>query len=250
MVWLPSCESGNRNTTRKQQVARRLVTHTPADNGRTPKSRRRVLRLSVAVVFLLGIILGGGFMLFADNVTQRSGPAQQNADAIVALTGTPQRIQEAAQLLAKGRGQRMLVSGVNPQATSEEVRRMTALSANRFDCCVDLGYEAKDTIGNADEARAWVDAHKFRSIIVVTSDYHMPRSLAEFGRAMPDVTLIPHPVASRLQRGHAWWKNPVSVRILAAEYAKFLPSAVRFAMVKLARAVETRIATAAPASSS
>ncbi len=188
-------------------------------------------------------MFGVGFLLFVDAVKRDTDTSHLKADAIVALTGTQQRIREAAKLLADGSGRRLLVSGVNPQATGEELRRLTLLDQRLFDCCVDLGYEARDTIGNAEEARAWVDAHRFTSIIIVTSDYHVPRSLAEFGRLMPDVRIIPFAVPSGPRPGSAWWKSPGTIRVLAAEYVKFLPSAIRFALVRLARAFETTTAS-------
>jgi uncharacterized SAM-binding protein YcdF (DUF218 family) len=201
--------------------------------------------LSIAAGVVFAVLLGVGFMLFAEAATQHAALPREKADGIVVLTGTHQRIHEAARLLASGYGGRLLVSGVNPQATGEELRRIVRLDQRLFSCCVDLGYEAKDTIGNAEETRTWVDAHGYASVIVVTSDFHMPRSLAELGRAMPDVRLVPHPVPSRSPRGKAWWRNPSTLRVLAAEYVKFLPAAARYAAARLVRVFETRTATAA-----
>jgi len=191
------------------------------------------------------VLLGAGFVVFANAVVSETVPSPKKADGIVALTGTQQRISAAADLLARGLAKRLLVTGVNRQATSEEVRRLTKLEQRQFDCCVDLGYEAQNTIGNAEETLAWVREHGFSSLIVVTSSYHMPRSLVELGRVMPGVELIPYPVASGHFRDGLWWTKPVVLRLLVAEYLKFLPSAARYAVVRLVDSLDTRaVATA------
>ena len=75
-------------------------------------------------------------------------------------------------------------------------------------------------------------ASGLRTLIVVTSGYHMPRSLAELAIAMPDVELIAHPVVAKAARQRAWWLQPGLVRLLATEYAKFLPVAARYAVAR------------------
>jgi len=195
---------------------------------------RRKWRFWIGTGLIALAALGIGFVVFANAVLSEAPVSQPHkADGIVALTGTQQRISVAAELLARGLAKRLLVTGVNRQATGEEIRRLTQLDQRLFDCCVDLGYEAQNTIGNAEETRAWVQQHGFTSLIVVTSSYHMPRTLVELGRVMPDVELIPYPVAFGQARDGAWWTNPALVRLLVAEYLKFLPSAARYALARL-----------------
>jgi len=195
---------------------------------------RRKWRFWIGTGLIALAALGIGFVVFANAVLSEAPASQPHkADGIVALTGTQQRISVAAELLARGLAKRLLVTGVNRKATGEEIRRLTQLDQRLFDCCVDLGYEAQNTIGNAEETRAWVQQHGFTSLIVVTSSYHMPRSLVELGRVMPDVELIPYPVAFGQARDGAWWTNPALVRLLVAEYLKFLPSAARYALARL-----------------
>jgi uncharacterized SAM-binding protein YcdF (DUF218 family) len=195
---------------------------------------RRKWRFWIGTGLIALAALGIGFVVFANAVLSEAPVSPPHkADGIVALTGTQQRISVAADLLARGLAKRLLVTGVNRQATGEEIRRLTQLDQRLFDCCVDLGYEAQNTIGNAEETRAWVQQHGFTSLIVVTSSYHMPRSLVELGRVMPDVELIPYPVAFGQARDGAWWTNPALVRLLVAEYLKFLPSAARYALARL-----------------
>lgn len=200
---------------------------------------------------LMALVAVLGFVMFAEAATRQLVSTPAKADGIVALTGAQERISAAAELLADGRGRRLLVTGVNRQATKSEIRRLTRLGKGLFECCVDLGYEAQDTIGNAEEARAWVKANSFSSLIIVTSSYHMPRSLAELGRVMPEVRLIPFPVLSRQLGDENWWTSPEHIRLLVSEYVKFLPSAARFALARLVRTLEhSAVATAEPPSRS
>lgn len=179
-----------------------------------------------------------GFVLFATIVTRTVTDTRAQADGIVVLTGGEARIAEAVKLYAQGRAKRLLISGVNRKTTREELARSIGITEAAFDCCVDIGYEAQDTIGNADEARAWAAQWRFSSLIVVTASYHMPRSIAELGLAMPDVRLIAHSVLPRKLRGEPWWLHFTAARVLAAEYLKLLPVVTRVALVRLMRATE------------
>lgn len=206
---------------------------------------RRRWRLWVGSGLVAIALLGAGFLVFANAATRPPAELPPKADGIVALTGTQERISVAAQLLAREHARRLLVTGINRQATSAEIRRLTGLDPSLFDCCVDLGYEAQNTIGNAEETRAWAEQHEFSRLIVVTSSYHMPRSLVELGRVMPGVELIPYPVVSGPLRRGEWWTRPALIRLLASEYVKFLPSAARFALARLVHTLEPNaVATA------
>lgn len=184
-----------------------------------------VITLAAALWLLLA-----GFVVFAMTVMREPQTAAEKADGIIVLTGGQLRIQEGARLLNRGYGQRLLISGVNTQTGQSDLLRLSRLDKEKFNCCVDLGYTALDTIGNATEAKTWAEAHRYRSLIVVTSNYHMPRTLVELSRVMPAGTkLIPHTVIPRTFSTDAWWLSPLTARNLVAEYLKFLPSAARFA---------------------
>jgi uncharacterized SAM-binding protein YcdF (DUF218 family) len=184
--------------------------------------RRICILLSLAVAGFIG-----GFIAFAVSTTTTLEPQEQKADAIVVVTGGEDRISAALSLLRQGSGRRLLISGVNPRTSAAAIRDHTGERRQLFECCVDIGREASDTIGNAEEARDWAAAHGYRTLIVVTSSYHMPRTLTEFARAMPDTGLVPHPVVSRHMRDRSWWQHPASLRLLASEYVKFIASATR-----------------------
>lgn len=173
--------------------------------------------------------LAFGFVLFAVSVTRDDASGWDKADGIVVLTGGDLRLETGAKLLSEGRAKRLLISGVNRKVTREEMRRLLGLDAKTFNCCVDLGYEALDTVGNADETRTWAKNNGYKRLIVVTSRYHMPRGLAELALVMPNVTLIPYPVTPRRYPETAWWLHPTTTRVLLSEYLKFLPAVARLA---------------------
>lgn len=175
----------------------------------------------VLAAFLLYVL---GFILFATTLPRRPADVAP-ADAIVTLTGGDDRLDTAARLLEKGKAKRLLITGVHPTITKPELKQI-AHGGARFDCCADLDFAAEDTRENAAEAAAWMRAHSFNSLILVTANYHMPRSLSEFRAAMPKVGLIPYPVAPEGANWEHWWRNPHTVRLLQAEYAKYLLSFV------------------------
>jgi uncharacterized SAM-binding protein YcdF (DUF218 family) len=154
------------------------------------------------------------------------------ADGIVVLTGGQTRIAEAAKLLESVRAQRLLISGVNQKTGRPSLLKISGLDEKTFDCCVDLGYAALNTIGNADETRRWAEAMGYDRLIVVTASYHMPRSLAELAREMPNIELVPHPVAPDGLRDKVWWLDVSATRLLASEYIKFIPAAVRLVVAR------------------
>lgn len=190
---------------------------------------RRVRHIAIWTAGGAACLLALGFLVFASIVTREPNPDDVRADGIVVLTGGDTRILEGARLLSEGRADRLLISGVNRRTPRNDVMKLSGLETQKFSCCVDLGYEARNTTGNADETRSWVEAMRYDSLIVVTSSYHMPRSLAELSIALPQTQLIPHPVVPRGFPENSWWLHPGATRILVSEYLKFLPAAARYA---------------------
>jgi uncharacterized SAM-binding protein YcdF (DUF218 family) len=179
----------------------------------------------LAAVLVAALIWVSGLVAFAGRI-ERSTPAAppEPADGIVALTGagSNERIQAAMGLLEDGLGQRVLVSGVNREASREDVRAATRAVRRYYDCCVDLGFEAATTVGNAKETHDWAQAMRYRSLIVVTADYHMPRAMLELRAALPGVALQAYPVPTKVFDAHAWWRTGRGARILSLEYVKYL----------------------------
>ncbi|MGH1419689.1 MAG: YdcF family protein [Hyphomicrobiaceae bacterium] len=189
-------------------------------------------RISKWLVGLMALASAGlffGFVVFATTVMREpdSSAHGASADGIVVLTGGKQRLAAGSRLLKLKRGKRLLISGVNPRTSKRTLAKILQLDDAQFECCVDLGYEARNTLGNAQEASNWARERNFRSLIVVTSSYHMPRSLAELSRRMPDTKLIAHPVTPEHFKTTVWWLNPRATRVILTEYLKYLPAAAR-----------------------
>lgn len=180
------------------------------------------LRIVTIAAIVAVALTAMGFFRFTDTIADlKATEVPDDVDAIVALTGGYQRIDQALALLEKGVGQRLLISGVNPSTTGAALRRATGTKSATFDCCVDIGYEALDTIGNANETAGWISQRGYRRILVVTNNYHMPRSLLELSQASPDVTFIAYPVTHTDLKTETWLADPVALRTLFVEYAKY-----------------------------
>jgi uncharacterized SAM-binding protein YcdF (DUF218 family) len=186
------------------------ASHSPAMN--------RLIRRAILVLFAAYL---AGFAVFVARLPVVP-PRAVRADAIVALTGSDDRLYVAVALLEHGVGQRLLISGVHPSMSKPFLRPLLH-GGPRFDCCADLGFVATNTHGNAMEAAGWARMHGFHSLVVVTANYHMPRSLEEFSAAMPDIRLVPYPVPEIIA-AHRWWFDPLALRTLQYEYAKYLGS--------------------------
>jgi uncharacterized SAM-binding protein YcdF (DUF218 family) len=181
----------------------------------------------------LSALLMMGFVVFATWSTRLSPSYPPAADGIVVLTGAQQRIEAGLQLLREGLGRRLLISGVNRRTTPGDVLRKMGADLGPNGCCIDFGYAAQDTVGNASETKAWADRHNFTRLIVVTSTYHMPRTLNELALALPQAELIAYPVLPRTLSEGMWWLKPGAARVLVAEYFKLLPSYARYAAHRL-----------------
>lgn len=186
---------------------------------------------SGAVVLALLFI---GLLVFASAIPT-SGREPRTADGMVVMTGTGVRITEAMRLLSEKKAKRLLISGVNPAVTAAAIKSLTAEGKALVSCCVDLDRRALNTVGNAEETRDWADEHGYRSLIVVTSSYHMPRTLAELARVMPDYELTAYTVIEPAFRVEHWWQTPRTARLVVSEYGKYLPAVVRLYASRLVR---------------
>jgi uncharacterized SAM-binding protein YcdF (DUF218 family) len=190
--------------------------------------RRRGLVLLSS--WLLGgavILLMAGYVVFANSLSLREQAPGQPADAIVALTGGSNRIGDAIELLQTRHGKRLLISGVNEKTGREELARLHLAGRESIACCIDLDYRARNTIGNAIETRRWAKANHFGSLLIVTSNYHLPRTMLEFQHAMPGLRLVGHPVVNDAAPVERWWRDPGVARMVGIEYAKYLTAWVR-----------------------
>lgn len=199
----------------------------PGADGRKGRRLRRVLAVGAVAAGLGGVALVVGFLQFAARIQTHEVALGRSADGIVVLTGGSSRIADALELLGTGHGRRLLISGVHRATTAREIARLMPAYRPLFSCCVDLDRSAVNTVGNALETRRWVTDRGFKSLIVVTSSYHMPRSMAELGRQLPDVTLVPFPVVTDKLKTDAWWASPGTAKLLLSEYLKYILAHVR-----------------------
>ena len=186
--------------------------------------------LRSAIVAALAIMFVGAAVGFVGFLSQLRGAEikpSQTADGIVVLTGGSSRVSDAMELLAGGYGKRLLISGVHPTNDVSDISRSLPDNQSLLGCCVDLDRSAVNTRSNAAETRRWARERNFKSLIVVTSNYHMPRAIAEMSHAMPDVELIPFAVVGDKWREEPWWTSGATVRLLLSEYVKYVAVEVR-----------------------
>lgn len=205
------------------------------------------------------LLFAAGFGLFANYVSNLATPSDPvAADAIIVLTGGQARLAAGIRLLKTGKGRRLLISGVHPAADRDDLQAATGGDRDLFRCCVDIDYAALDTIGNAEESAKWVQDHHYGSVLLVTNNYHMPRSMLEMGRLLGEAELQPYPVVNSRLDGGGWIMKPEALRVLFTEYNKYLMALARGVVplkpvpggIAVARAIERPAAHAAAPSPS
>jgi uncharacterized SAM-binding protein YcdF (DUF218 family) len=195
------------------------------------RRRRNFPRVIVAAVLCACLLFVGGFALFATHVSRMATPKNPaQADAIIVLTGGQARLDAAVELLKSGKGERLLISGVHPSTTRKTLQAATGADKALFSCCVDIDRDALDTIGNAEESAKWVRNHDYSRVILVTNNYHMPRSLLEVGRLIGEAQLEPYPVVNANLANGGWMVQPEALRVLFTEYNKYLLALARGAL--------------------
>lgn len=195
----------------------------------TSRGPLRPLLLGLALLTLGWL---AGLAAFASRLDRApAAPEGRRTQAIVVLTGGSERLGVGFALLRDGRAKKLFISGVY---RGVEVRELLdrARQGEDLECCVVLGYEADDTEGNAVETARWVRVEGYRSLRLVTANYHMPRSLVEFRRALPDVEVVPHPVVPPRVRLERWWNWPGTAELVVGEYNKFLLAYLRATLTR------------------
>jgi uncharacterized SAM-binding protein YcdF (DUF218 family) len=201
------------------------------------------LRAAVVAAFaILFVGAGIGFVAFLSQLRATETVPAGKADGIVVLTGGSSRVSDAMELLAGGYGKRLLISGVHPTNAASDISRILPDNQALLHCCVDLDRSAVNTRSNAAETRRWARERGFRSLIVVTSNYHMPRAIVELSHAMPDVELIPFSVIGEKWRDEPWWTSGATLRLLLSEYAKYVAAEVRVRLADIGLDLSPEIA--------
>jgi uncharacterized SAM-binding protein YcdF (DUF218 family) len=193
-----------------------------------------MIRALLYLLVLLAVAWVAGLFLFIARLPDHVESPERRTDAIVVPTGGSERLVEGIRLLNRGLAGKLFVSGVNADTRIVDlVAHLPAdgekPSTKLMACCILLGHTADNTLGNAEETARWMAAQGLHSLRLVTADYHMPRSLLEFRRAMPDVEIVVHPVFPELDRKN-WWRSPRTASVLASEYTKYLVALARAAI--------------------
>lgn len=220
----------------------------PRDRDEAPTSFFTRIRRWLMLLAAIALLWLGGGIAYVERVESLPAPNEMQTDAIVVLTGGAARLTTALRLLNENKAERLLVSGVAQTATKATLLQAvlpampdaaplggSSASGNwqgidlqlLFDCCVDLGFEAEDTAGNAAETASWAAARGYRTIRLVTANYHMPRAQVEFGRYLSGMTVVPHPVRSDAMRVEDWWQRRTATFFLLGEYTKYVAALLR-----------------------
>ncbi|MBA2920628.1 YdcF family protein [Sphingomonas sp. MAH-20] len=166
-----------------------------------------MIRRLLSALILAWVI---GFVVFVGLLPRPAG--DQRTDGIIVLTGGPKRIERGLTLMQAGKAKRMLVSGVNMEVARRDFLKIYRPPLPLFDCCIDLGHEAVDTRSNAAESADWIETHHYRSIRLVTTDWHMRRARFELRQALPEqVAIVTDAVHSE-----------PDLKVLLTEYHKYL----------------------------
>jgi uncharacterized SAM-binding protein YcdF (DUF218 family) len=207
---------------------------TPQHQDKPPKAPLGRLRATLVAALAVGFVGAAvGFLAFLSQLRGTEVRPDRKADGIVVLTGGSSRLSDGMELLAAGYGRRLLISGVHPTNAASDISRSLTENRSYLNCCVDLDHSAINTRSNAAETRRWARERGFKSLIVVTSNYHMPRAIVELSHAMPDIELIPYAVIGDRWREEPWWTSSVTLRLLLSEYVKYVAAEMRVRLAGL-----------------
>lgn len=163
-----------------------------------------------------------GLIWFADQIAESDHDKITKTDAIVVLTGGSGRLAEGLDLLKSGLSKQLFVSGVAKGLKPNDVFQAPSSTLNNLSCCITFDYSAQNTSDNAKESALWIKRHNYKSLRLVTGNYHMPRSIFEFRKELPNTTLIANPIYPEHVKIIDWWYHRGTARLIASEYAKSL----------------------------
>jgi uncharacterized SAM-binding protein YcdF (DUF218 family) len=189
----------------------------------------KTVRILICIAGFAAIAWLGGLGLFVKSIQalEAQPSAANETDAIVVLTGGSERVSAGFELLYAHKGKKLFISGVHPGLTLDRISGGPPVPKDLRDCCIILGHEAESTFGNAGESRAWMETEGYHSMLLVTANYHMPRSLLIFRAEMPEFEIIPHAVTPDSVKLDDWWERPGTASLLVTEYNKYLLASLR-----------------------
>jgi uncharacterized SAM-binding protein YcdF (DUF218 family) len=219
-----------------RSIARFIARPSPLKRRRRPRNApRRLAAGLVGGLAFAALLWAGGFLYFLSLIPSAAEAPKARTDAVVVLTGGAERLAEGLRLLNAGLAARLFVSGVPEGIELKDLlaklpEKNRPRDAELLQCCIVLGHAANNTAGNAAETASWLAAEEMRSLRLVTADYHMPRSLLEFRKAVGGALILAHPVFPQEPAADGWrgWTGIAS--ILLREYAKYSLSLARAAL--------------------
>ena len=182
--------------------------------------RRKYLLIAGGAFIFIFLIWLCGFIWFGYKINNYSGHEGEYTDAIVVLTGGRNRIAEAVRLMNNNMAEHMFISGVEKHTTMGDIADKLGNSINTPEK-IELGYEAKNTIGNAKEIKKWLVKNNINSVRLITSNYHTPRSMAELETYHLPLKIIASPVYSDKVATY-WWQSWGTFKLIFGEYNKYL----------------------------
>ncbi len=189
----------------------------------------KINKIFIILILLSSTIWLWGLFCYVNNLPIQPNNNDSTTDGIVIFTGGTMRLEAGLDLLQKNKAKRILVSGVGSKT---DLDTMLILSGKLPDNIlelkkrIDLGYEAKNTRGNAIEVTKWVKDNNYQSIRLVTANYHMPRSYFELSTSMPNIKIIKNPVFPNDIKIKEWWRSGVTKRLLFLEYNKYIAARI------------------------
>jgi len=191
--------------------------------GYKKKSPKRKWMIGFIICSILALIVWiFGLIWYVREVPSSRQNNPTITDAIVVLTGGSGRLEVGLQLLSEGYSNLLFISGVARGVDVQELLKLVRRKPNEFACCIAIGYQADNTAGNALETSIWMSKNQLQSLRLVTASYHIPRSLYEFRRIMPEIKIVPHPVFPPQFKRKSWWRWPGTAQLLASEFNKYL----------------------------
>lgn len=188
-------------------------------------------RFFYIVLFFILTFLSVGFVSYFSALARYDQVEITSVDAAIVLTGGPDRLADAARLLSTGVTKHLLISGVGGRADLDDLVRVAPSLAPYSSCCVDLGHQAQNTRGNAEEAALWARDKNYKSLAIVTAGFHLPRAMLEVRALLPDRTLYPYRAGLPI-REQLFYGRFSTLYAIALEPIKYMAALVRINISK------------------
>ncbi len=188
------------------------------------------LRVMTYGIAMLGLMFLTGFGLFVFVLDKSAKTTISSADGIIAYSNDRHTIAEAVKLLSRGKAKRLLISGSEARRQKSEIMRQIPSTVPLFNCCIDIGTQTTDIIANAKKAQQWARHHRFSTLLLVTENSHMPRTLLLTRKKMTPTKITAFSVIPKTFQNGSWWYNPATLAGLFGEYSKYILALIKIKM--------------------